>query len=180
MRKAAFAEIVLALVMPPERAAATAGDLLESSRGPLSFLIALARTALGAIFEQMSLGTAAKAFFLTTGMNIAGRLLVGTTLVAAGRLVPGLAWMGPLVGISFLFVAPVIVGRLAAGWMPGREMAVWMTAVAVVLLAAPLTLLSTFPWFIGAFLVTPAGLLPMLVGVLRARRRNLRHSRRLA
>lgn len=134
MREAAFAEIVLSLVMPRDRASATAGDLVESSRGKLAFISALFRTTAGAALRQMSLGTFAKAIVLTFVLNYALRALF-FGMLALGRGTTA-AWMGPIFGVLFLLLSPILIGRLVAGWMPGRELAVWISALGWVIPAS--------------------------------------------
>jgi hypothetical protein len=54
MRSAAIAEWVLSLVMPQERASATAGDLVESSRGAFGLTVAVLRVLAAKLGRQVS------------------------------------------------------------------------------------------------------------------------------
>jgi hypothetical protein len=172
-QRAALAELALMLVMPPKAASATVGDLLESAPGPGAFWRSIARTWASLAFRQLSWGTFANALALTIVLTLALRAAFFGVLNAAEPLVPNLAWMGPIIGVLFLLLQPVFSGWLVARWLPGREIAAWLSVTLFVALLCffwwktPLVVWTHVP-------LTPVSLLPYFVGVLLARRRTLR------
>jgi hypothetical protein len=48
-----FAEWILSLIMPRERAAATVGDLVESASGPVDLWVCVVHTFFGSLFRQL-------------------------------------------------------------------------------------------------------------------------------
>ena len=118
-QRVALAELALMLVMPPEIASATVGDLLESAPSPASFWRSIGRTFASLAFRQLSLGTFAKALTLTIFGD--GRLARGLLQRPQCRrtLVPNPRLAGTHRGSSIPVAATCVLG-MAGGAMAAR------------------------------------------------------------
>jgi hypothetical protein len=161
--------------MPRERAAATVGDLLGSMRVRFTFWPAVWRTAASAAFSQLSMGAAATALSLLAITTIVSRWIFFAVLNWGGRTFPSLAWMGPILGVTFLLGMPLLIGRFVAGRMPGSEMAVWITyclALLPMAIFVSVTPTNSIPPLFT--FVNPSGAVMVLVGSLLARIHSLK------
>ncbi len=178
MRKVALSEVILSLVMPRDRAAATAGDFAESSRDTLTLVWSLASTLCAAAVSQVSPSLFAKSAGLAVLLMWSLRGVFVSSLITAERILPKLSWLGTLLGVEFLLFGPVLVGFLMGRWVQGRELATWL---GVALFVAFTTVIwfsvgpARMPVVLGALLetISPAALLPLLLGFLLARRESL-------
>jgi hypothetical protein len=149
MLKANIAEWLLSLTTTPERAASTAGDLLQEAdkRGPAWFWISLVRTAGGLVWNNVLespmrlTGLAILSFvfsiiyFMPIALIIvAGQvLIVGTVLgvqdllVRPETLVPSEAVMALDAAVAIM-VSSLMMGSWLTRWAPRRELAVTLVA----------------------------------------------------
>lgn len=181
MTQGRLAESILALVLPPDRATAIAGDLIEDAPGPLGVWAAVLRIVcdyvwgdLRRFFLPMAAGAAAW-WFLYAVQSVVYTFLGNLLVYLAGHhtgleLLTDLpwpppppspdSWVGPLVWWAAM---PYACARGMARRWPGREVAAW-TALTVawgamsVVTKIPLPAVPVVPLF-------------TLLGALDARRR---------
>ena len=183
MRRAALAESILALVLPRERAAAIAGDLMEDAPGALGFWTAISGVAWGSVrrdLETFAVPMAAGAAvwwiaygFLSVCYTFIGNLVVyfmghhtGLELLVDLPWPPPPpspeSWIGPLFWWGMI---PYQIGASVARSWPGREVSAWAALIVV--------------WpLLGYLTKTDLPALPLvqafaLAGALEARRRGL-------
>ena len=130
MRRVIVGDLLLSLVMPRKRAAATAGDLLETSRGSAQFWWSLLGTALRVSIAQLSIVSAVVAIGLSTLLNQALAFLFTAFLVEVN---PPLFLGMPDIG--FFLLTPMLSGYIMARCLPSREIA-GMVAVSLFVSAA--------------------------------------------
>jgi hypothetical protein len=179
MHSIAIAEWILALVMPRERATSIAGDLAETPRGPARFWSAVVRTAFAAIIHEMT--AAPRQMIAMTAYSVLLSLTFAVcfdVVLSLGRRIPGTGWMGPFLGVGFLLLMPVIVGRMVARQSEGKELAAW-TSIAIFACAcwiawgfAPKSFLADIGFLVVA-LPSPLHLTGMLIGMMSHRVRKL-------
>jgi hypothetical protein len=190
MRKATLAEWILSLVMSPDRAAATTGDLLEQGTSPLGFWWGVASTVASLTWSELSaaplntVGIALYAFVLALVISVLFGGAAGLIIAAFASNVPGIS-VNELIPISLglswagSFVAGVVMAQRAKG----RELA---ACVVFLIVEAMMTLAATSwsrqevaleGWYSSAvatvvvYLVTE---LFMIAGAMRVRLRRLR------
>ncbi|HWW85028.1 MAG TPA: hypothetical protein VNZ26_15560 [Vicinamibacterales bacterium] len=190
MRNAALAEWVLSLVMVPERAAATTGDLLEQETSPSRFWSSITWTVLSLTWSDLStepLGTvrlALVAFLIAIVISAlfggAAGLIFGTLLTKA----PGIS-VNELIPIALAisWASSLTAGIVLAHGAKGRELA----ACVVFLLIEVVVSMGTSHWdrpdarpegWYSSALATVVffvvGELFMVAGAMRVRLRRLR------
>jgi hypothetical protein len=157
----AFAEWVLSLVMPRERAAAIVGDLAESALAPVAVWLAVLRAFFGSLFQQLltpaqMVSVAGDMVWITLSLTLRYAvpflfpiLILYVVVDAVPRLAPlgGLAGLfGAIMAIAITLVVPWKTGRIVAERNPGRELPAF-----VAMCAAGLALMATVeavgaPW----------------------------------
>lgn len=185
MRESAIAELILSLVISPDRAASTLGDLLEErqTRGSLWFWWSLLGTVSSHVWQDLRLDPR---WALRRGLwGIAVELLYSGLLFVVIipsilGLVAGAAisvhvpapfsaqprWAAPLAGTWMYIACPLLIGWQNARRSPQREL-----ASAVVVVSMRLCLL--FPAFGSAYaLIAPVS---MIIGAALSRRRRIAH-----
>jgi hypothetical protein len=180
MHKIVPAESLLALVMPPDRAAATVGDLVESSHDPLEFWWSLLGTATRATFAQLTVRTTLTAVVLSILLDRIFTSLFTALLVYVDP--PKLPLLMPDLG--FLLLTPVLAGYLMGRVLPGHELGGAAAALFLVCCGAGAV------WWIGptgvpglviALVVPPPiDIFPLLLGASLARRGALRRQGAIA
>jgi hypothetical protein len=131
MRETVLAEWILALTVPPDRAATTVGDLMEvaRTRGPLWFWSSVVRTAsrhfLQALcasplrmFDLAVLGWLSEMFPLGVPLGFAWLSALFLSVALRGAT-PTLAACAAVVGFV---VIPFFAGRKTASRVPGQEL----------------------------------------------------------
>lgn len=196
MPKERFAEWFLSLVAPPAHAASIVGDLMENAgaHGKLWFWDCVARTAFSLLWHHFTkfpcqiicgaiLGyyvyIALSLLLFIIGLFVAGFTwsiaymldnYTGLKLVTewAGVRVPPsmpqwvLEWIATLTGSV---VAPFMIGLFVVRRWPSRELAVW---IALLFIWPVMETITRIP-----YLVLPAALTSLLLGLLWARWRSL-------
>ena len=175
------AEFLLSLVMPAERAAATVGDLAESSSGAVALWLAVMRTLLGAAFHQMrgepmAVGRGAlyvQVVIMAAGAAIGIAELASITALESFETVRRMS-LTPYIAaaevLNALFVA-FFVGRFMLRRYGPKAIAVWAGAMIVRLLLLPVMALGlrALPMDNGPFPTETfaiAGLLELVGGSL--------------
>jgi hypothetical protein len=192
MRKADIAEWILSLTTTPERAAATAGDLMEgaSARGTLWFWSSLMRTAGGLVWSNVSespmrltglaiLSVVFSVIYTTAVLLgiMAGQVLIVDTvsrgllrlgtqdlLVTPDTLVPSNALMTLDAAVAAM-VASLMLGNWLARWAPSRELAVSLVAWVGVTVA---NLLAFLLWGSEITLLGPTGYVAIDLALMAA------------
>jgi hypothetical protein len=128
MRNAAAAEWILSLVVAPDRAASTVGDLVEeaSSRGTLWFWSSLLRTACSHFWRDLlvsPLRTVRLAFWGLGASWILGALLGMTVSLLRVHFVDFVPhWEHPLILVLVVIAAPLLAGWEVARRSAGRDL----------------------------------------------------------
>jgi hypothetical protein len=182
MRSAAWVETLLALVLPPERAAAVAGDLMEDPPEGRPVWISVARIAAASVWQDLQTflvpmaGAAAVWWFAYLFMSVAytffGNLVLYLLNHHTGlELLMDLPWPPPPPSPES-WTGPFIwwawVPFQAGGWMarcwPGREVSAWFVLAVFWILLAALTKIA----------LPAIGLVQVfaLAGAVNARRRG--------
>jgi hypothetical protein len=195
MRNARIAEWLLSLVMTPERAVATVGDLIEATpaRSVLSFWASVMSTLLSFVWRELAAdpwrlgGLAVRAFVLSLVVMFLGiflfSIVAGTLTVLSGghnwSALGGSAATSVARGLGFLaFVAlQFVIGRWLARRAPGREIA---ACLAFTVLLSIVQLAASLVWPMGALelvldltVYQIPNALPLLVGAALIRRARL-------
>lgn len=181
MRSAALAEWLLSLVIPPDRAASTVGDLLEESnaRGALWFWSGVLRTACSHVWRDLSASPFKMLRLAAWGWLanwVLGALLMAAYVIAPSLFLPRLgfhyevpSWFNPVFTVMICTVVPFLAGLMVARRSEGREMA---GVVAVLSLMAALQIVRIW-WPIGYKLAEFCALaLFMTAGAIHVRRHS--------
>ena len=196
MRSAQIAEWILSLVMSPDRAAATVGDLIEDAVRPggLSFWIRVLRTGLAMLWREFSqdpaamMGLAVRGFLLQCAFLL-GFVVFVAVVAAFAAFFAGLIWdpvrspnplavkLAQILGyVAAGAVVPFQAGRWMARRSPGKELA---PSVALTILETAITLAMGLVWgpnalqVILSITVYQVVNLPMFAGAALVRRRRL-------
>ena len=200
MSSLVFAEWILSLVMPRQRAAATVGDLVESANGPMNLWVWVLRAFFGSLFRQAfapaQMAIVAKDFVLTAaGLSVRYALQFLFPVVVLYLVID--AWpqwapvgaiarlFGTLLSIAITLVVPWKTGRIVAERHPGKELpgfvAICAAALALNALSGALgtpwnSILSKEPWVLLRWNQIPSPWDPMLmlISMILMRRRWLR------
>jgi hypothetical protein len=176
------AEFVLSLVMPAERAAATVGDLTESSSGSLARWFVVMRTLLGTAFHQMRMEPMAvgrgalyvQVIIMAAGAAVGIAELVGITALESLETVRRMSLTSYIAAaevLNTLFVA-FFVGRYMLRRYGTRTIAVWGGAMIarLLLFGVMVSGLRTLPMDNGPFPTETfeiSGLLELVGGSLQ-------------
>ena len=204
MRKARIAQWILSLVSTPERAAATAGDLIEAAavRGALWFWASVLGTTSALLWRDFSAEPARMMGLAVRGMLVGFGVLVVVLLVlvvllgillgvyfyltgTANAAHPILTLTGQVLGfILGGILIPFYVGQWLARRSPEREMAACLAAalltfvleqaVGLAWLGAENSFLKFFAGLAGTVAWTAVLQIPMFAGAARIRRQRLR------
>jgi hypothetical protein len=188
MRSIHIAEWILRLVTSRDRAASTAGDLLEeaATRNLVWFWSGVLRTAASLLWRDVAESPAriAGVAFIGLAVEVVTSMLVGglsgvVFFVATGRqqIQLGSIWWTIGLGAQRL-VMSLLIGRMLARWAPGRELAACL-AYAILGLILSFIVIFVFPGGLGLsallwlFLSDAAQRTPVLAGAAWGRYRRL-------
>jgi hypothetical protein len=149
MRSGALAESILALVMTPDRAASTVGDLLEEETSRLAFWRSIAWTAVSVVWCDLStaplsmLGLAMYGFVIAIVISALLGGVAGLMIAGLASTVPGLSLNAfVLVSVGLSWAGSFGAGMLLAHRAKGREVA----ACFVLMLLEAFVTMGTATW----------------------------------
>jgi hypothetical protein len=164
LRSVRFAELLLTLVMSPERAASTAGDLTEASKSPFRFWVAVLETTAASCWKTITtnprqIGELSGRVFLKFV-----RLQLWFTMLLFGAILAtlivkntaGATWMLWLPGAMELIGRSVLLPYMLGRWISQREPR-YAVAASVTFYGAML-LLSVLSLVMGWSFVAPSGI----------------------
>ena len=164
MRNAVWAELLLKLAMPPERASATAGDLAEGPAGTFRFWVSVLQTTAACCWTTITAnrrrigGLAGQVLLKCIGLQFRFTLLLfGTILVTAiVKNITGLTWVLWLPGVVEAGARGMVLPFLLGRWISQREPQNAMAAI--VAFYGAMLLLSALSWAMGWSFVAPSGI----------------------